>query len=118
VLEPCLPHLDIVFVNETEAAAFEREGLALRVPLVVRKLGARGCEVNGEEVPGFRVETIDTTGAGDCFVGGFLAARQRGADAREAARFANAMGAISTTAAGSVTALLDYEATLAWIRSR
>jgi sugar/nucleoside kinase (ribokinase family) len=107
-----------LFLNETEAAQFEREGLRLDVLLVVQKLGARGCSVNGSPVPGFAVEAIDTTGAGDCFAGGFLAARQRGLDPFEAARFANAAGAISTTAVGSVRALTSYEAALEWMRRR
>ena len=43
----------------------------------VMKLGARGCAIYTADreflVPAFDVEAKDTTGAGDCFVGGFLA---------------------------------------------
>ncbi len=117
VLAPCLPHLDILFVNQTEAAMFAERGLQLQVPCVVKKLGAQGCAVNGAHVPGYRVDAVDTTGAGDCFVGGFLAARMRGASLMEAAAFANAAGALSTTAIGSITALRNYDDTVSWMRS-
>ncbi len=118
VLAPCLPWLDILFVNETEAARFDAEGLALTVPLVVMKLGAQGCAVNGELVPGYPVKAIDTTGAGDCFAGGFLAARHRGLDPVDAARFANAVGALSTLATGAGAGLRSYSETEEWIRCR
>ncbi len=118
VFDPCLPYLDTLFVNETEADMLTRHGSRLEAPLVVRKLGALGCEVNGVPVPGFQVECIDTTGAGDCFAGAFLAATIRGESPVEAARFANAVGAMNVTRLGGVSGVADYEATCAWMRSR
>lgn len=59
-----------------------------------------------------------TTGAGDCFVGAFLAALQAGNPTTEAARVANAAGALSVRRAGATTGLLDLPGTLEWIRSR
>ena len=60
---------------------------------VIVTLGANGALYAGPEgmthVPAFAVQPVDTTGAGDCFVGGFLAALQRGFSYKEAARFAN-----------------------------
>lgn len=103
VLDPCLPFIDILFLNESEA---EHLGDP-QAPLVVKKLGERGCSVNGEAVPGFAIEAVDTTGAGDCFAAGFLAARQRGATPREAARLANAVGALSVSQLGSVTGVVS-----------
>jgi sugar/nucleoside kinase (ribokinase family) len=51
-------------------------------------------------VPGFDVEEIDPTGAGDCFDAGFLVSWLEGAGPLSAARFANACGALAVTARG------------------
>jgi tagatose kinase len=61
---------------------------------------------------------VDTTGAGDCFTGGFLAALHRGNTLIEAARLANACGALSASRMGSVAGLLGYQETLEWVASR
>jgi 2-dehydro-3-deoxygluconokinase len=74
------------------------------VKTVVVKLGAAGCYVQGPSgsftSPGFKVSPVDTTGAGDCFAAAFLAEISRGATLEEAARFANAAGALSTLGMG------------------
>jgi sugar/nucleoside kinase (ribokinase family) len=127
-LAPCLPHLDLLFVNEDEVRMLAgvsdpvEAARAIRsagARCIVLKLGAAGCSVfweGGEcSVPAFRCEVIDTTGAGDCFTGGFLAAIHRGASLAEAARFANAVGALSVSALGSTAGLLDYDGVSAWI---
>jgi sugar/nucleoside kinase (ribokinase family) len=55
-------------------------------------------------VPGFRVDAIDTNGAGDAHTGTFIAALAGGADAAGAARTANAAAALSVTRRGPATA--------------
>jgi sugar/nucleoside kinase (ribokinase family) len=60
-------------------------------------------------VPGFPVTAIDTNGAGDTHAGTFIAALARGADARGAARIANAAAAFSVTRRGPATAPADGE---------
>lgn len=65
--------------------------LSLRVPLVVVTRGAAGALVAERgritaEVEAAPAEAVDSTGAGDAFTGGFLAARLGGADPAEAAR--------------------------------
>ncbi|NLG68148.1 MAG: hypothetical protein GX496_01075, partial [Firmicutes bacterium] len=81
---------------------------SLGVKMVVLKLGPAGCYVDGPGgaflSPGFRVEAVDTTGAGDCFAAAFLAAYLEGGGLREAARFANAAGALSTLVVGGAEA--------------
>lgn len=127
-LEPCLSLLDLLFLNEDEARMLTGEldaPTAARAicsagaPNVILKLGAAGCALYGTAgetvVAGFPVETVDTTGAGDCFCGGFLAALHRGASLVEAARFANAVGALSVSALGATQGLLDHAATTTWI---
>lgn len=51
-----------------------------------------------EHVPGYKVQAIDATGAGDCFDAGFLARWLAGDSPIQAARFANACGALAITA--------------------
>ena len=123
VLRPSLPHLDLLFVNEDEArlltghAEPSLAAAALRdagAPRTVVKLGADGCLVDGEHVPGFVVDAVDATGAGDCFVAGFLAALSRGLNFQLAARVANAVGALSVQQTGAVEGLLDWKQTQSW----
>ncbi|MFW5696373.1 MAG: carbohydrate kinase family protein, partial [Phototrophicaceae bacterium] len=52
------------------------------------------------KVAGFPVEEVDPTGAGDCFDAGFLARWLAGDDPAQAARFANACGALAVTVKG------------------
>ena len=72
---------------------------------VVLTLGSRGVigvhrEVL-ERVHGVKVQAVDTTGAGDCFVGGFTAELARGSELRSALEFANAAAALSVTKLGA-----------------
>jgi ribokinase len=75
---------------------------------VVMKDGARGARAwwpGGEgAAPGRRVDVVDTTGAGDSFNAGFLAARLGGHDLGESLRWAAAAGSLSTRAAGGTAA--------------
>ena len=73
---------------------------------VLLKLGAQGVIVSDgvrrESVPGFQVDTVDATGAGDCFCGACLARLAAGDSLWDAARYANAAAALSTTGFGAV----------------
>jgi sugar/nucleoside kinase (ribokinase family) len=128
VLEPCLPNIGVLFANEAEALKISacadarsaaRLLLGRGVNTVVIKRGSHGCGVfDGQNeiwADGFAVQTVDTTGAGDCFTGGFLAGLHRGGTFREASRLANACGALSASRMGSVAGLKNYQETLAWI---
>jgi ribokinase len=72
---------------------------------VVLKLGRLGCYVAVKEtralVAGFAVDTVDTTGAGDIFNGAFAVALTEGKAVTDAAQFANAAAALSTTRRGA-----------------
>jgi sugar/nucleoside kinase (ribokinase family) len=128
VVGPCLPYTDLLFANREEAQMLT--GLenvpaaadALRehgVGTVVVKLGAEGCAVfvpGGDvRVPAFAVDAVDTTGAGDCFAGGFLGGLFYGANLEGAARLANAAGALSVSKLGATEGLLSYKDTLRWM---
>lgn len=75
-------------------------------PMVLLKLGAEGLWVATREarlkVPGFPVQAVDATGAGDTLAGAFLARTLAGDDLAQAARYANAAAALSTTGYGAV----------------
>jgi sugar/nucleoside kinase (ribokinase family) len=109
--------LDIVFVNEREASLYAGApdmDRALpfwraRRPIVVIKLGAAGSRIAGRAgelaVPAPKVRPLDTTGAGDAFNGGFLAAWLRGASLEQCLKAGNRIGAASTRRAGGIEAL-------------
>lgn len=109
--------LDYVFVNEQEAALYtSRLNLADALAAwashphtVIVKLGAKGSRWIGggqdHAVPVTRVKTVDTTGAGDAFNGGFLVARLRGHSPKTALKLGNFVGAMSTRAAGGLDSL-------------
>jgi sugar/nucleoside kinase (ribokinase family) len=128
---PCLPYTDLLFVNQEEAQMLtgssepETVAASLRehgVRDVIMKLGAAGCAVLTHEgshyVSGVRVGVVDTTGAGDCFAGAFLTALCHGESYVEAARFANAVGAIAVETLGAIAGVRSYEETQLWIGSR
>ena len=76
---------------------------------VIITLGARGALVVSAEVqqlvPGYPVEVIDTTAAGDAFNGGLAVALAAGKGLVEAVRFANGCGALATTKLGAQPSL-------------
>jgi ribokinase len=85
---------------------------SLRVPTVIITLGRRGCFVSLADgsfvlIPGHTgLKVIDTTGAGDGFVGGFAAGfvLSRG-DLVAAARHGNAVAALSVTKFGTAPSM-------------
>jgi sugar/nucleoside kinase (ribokinase family) len=54
---------------------------------------------------------IDTTGAGDCFLGGVLTGVLRGLSAADAGRLGAATGAYCVTGLGATTAICGYDET-------
>jgi len=81
---------------------------------VIVRCGSAGCWVARQDgvpdhVPGFVVDPFDTNGAGDTHIGAFMAALDSADDAIEAARYANAAAALSTTRLGPATAPTDSE---------
>jgi ribokinase len=96
---------DVVFLNDREAATALDDCTDHGAETIVLKHGPRGAELRtgGETFthPGFAVETVDTTGAGDAFAAGFLASRLQGDDYDEALAVANACGALAARSAGA-----------------
>jgi sugar/nucleoside kinase (ribokinase family) len=78
-------------------------------PGVIVRTGPGGCLIGRPDtgvvhVPGFRVDVLDTNGAGDAHSGAFIAALAAGAAEVTAARSANAAAALSVTKRGPATA--------------
>jgi ribokinase len=72
---------------------------------VVLTLGERGALLTGPEgtelIPAFKVSAIDTTGAGDAFIGSFAVFLSEGLPEKEALTRANLYAALSTTKVGT-----------------
>jgi ribokinase len=82
--------------------------------IVVVTLGARGAlAVSGDQLfeqPAFHVPVVDSTGAGDAFVGGFLNGRWWSAGLGAALRMGCAAGALATMQAGAQPSMPALEA--------
>jgi len=117
ILHTVLARTDWLSCNRHEAVEIAGQGtdaelaerlLSVHCPKaegVVIRAGANGALLALRSrppvfVPAFRVETIDTNGAGDTHVGAFVAALGKGANPQEDVRYANAAAAISTTRHG------------------
>lgn len=120
---------DVLIPNETEFVALAKiigvdatlqavdpDGLhrlcrKFNVPTVIVTLGSRGCLVS--QAAGYTfikahwgIKAVDTTGAGDAFVGGFAAGFvQSGGNLVAAARYGNTVGALSVTKLGTAPAM-------------
>ena len=74
------------------------------IPILGIKLGSKGCIIKhgGQtyKLPCFKVNVIDTSGAGDSFIAGFLYGYLQGWDIRKSANFANAVAAHCVQAIG------------------
>lgn len=80
------------------------------------KWGARGSWLatpsQQKRIPAFKVDVVDTTGCGDSYCAGFIAARLRGWDFEQSCRFATATSALVATGLGSDAGVVDFETTL------
>ena len=83
------------------------------VKVIISKQGRRGAAIirrnEYAHANGFKVNAVDTTAAGDSFNAGFAFALAQGKTLEECVKFANGVGAISTTALGAQEAMPSYE---------
>jgi ribokinase len=119
--------VDIVIVNEDEAEALsgwlgcEPSATSLSEALntgVLRTMGGEGAEafINGEKVtvPALRVDAVDTTAAGDCFVGVLASALDRDLSLDAAMRRAAKAAAIACLRPGSQSSIPHNDETDSW----
>ena len=115
--------VDVLIPNETEITALtgitidsqqDRENAARAllergIRTVVLTMGASGALLATADtitqVHAFKVDPVDTTAAGDAFVGGFGVALAQGKSLSEAMRWGNAAGALAATKLGAQTSL-------------
>jgi ribokinase len=123
VPDELLACVDVLVPNESETAlltglaatgladpAQAADSLLTRgVDTVILTLGERGALLaEGRQlthVPAFEVTPVDTTAAGDAFLGGFAVALAEGRPLHEAVRWGNAAGALATTKLGAQPSL-------------
>lgn len=114
-VQAVLPHLDLLIMNEGEAAqlslAMSLEISDLPVANVIVTLGAKGCRwFNGADAsmtdyPAPKVNVVDTTGAGDTFTGYLVAGLDGGNPIRAAIGDALAAAAIMVTRHGTANVI-------------
>jgi ribokinase len=124
-LRALLPRTHVLLPTLDEAQTLTGEGspdrcvralLDLGAGTIALKLGSAGCLVASKSmmvhVPAFPVEACDTTGAGDAFNAGLLAALLEGLDLYAAAVVANACGALAVRQIGAGTRSMHPAAAL------
>jgi len=130
-LDELLPWVDVLITNASFPPAHTGQqdiaGAAQKLAhtgarLVVTTLGEQGCLCFTAEsslhVPGFAVNVVDTTGAGDAFHGAFIYGLLRAWSLQRTATFANAVAALSCTALGGRAALPRLHEVEAFLRDR
>jgi sugar/nucleoside kinase (ribokinase family) len=130
-LAPFLDEADLVLptANETRLLTdIEDDDLAATSlakksgAIVALKRAERGCTIyQGDEkldLPGYHVEEVDPTGAGDCFSAAFIAGLQEGWSLDTVGKFANAAGALAVTKLGPMEGASKREQVLAFQKIR
>jgi len=116
-IQGLLPYVDYFLPNEAEALHLSHKGsvedaadeLSRFGKTIVVKRGKEGALArSGSQVwlaPAFKIESVETTGAGDCFNAGLLYALiEKGRALPEALQFANGCGAIGASTPGGTSA--------------
>lgn len=124
VVEPSLPHLDLFIPSYDEARLMAGKDdveeiadlfISKGVKLAVIKLGKDGCFIKSDKgekytIPTYsNIKAVDTTGAGDSFVAGFLTGIVQGWDLYKCGKYANAVGTHCVMEIGASTGIKSME---------
>lgn len=129
-----LANVSFLVVNETEFAGLTGTAASDLTPSRVAGMLAEGAGVTADilvtlgpqgvaarvhgvvtRVPGYRVQAVDTTGAGDAFCGAFGAMLARGSAPLEALHVANAAAALSVQAPGGGPSMPTFDQVMSFI---
>jgi sugar/nucleoside kinase (ribokinase family) len=127
LLDPILPLVDIFCPSRTEAAALTGESEPKQMVAAFRrrmprgfigiKLDIQGCYLDDGTssltIPAYKIDCVDTTGAGDVWFGALLTALRKQMPLEQAGKFANRAAADCCTALGASAGVKDFEQTLA-----
>ena len=129
-IAPCLPYLDLFIPSRDEAHVLSGKEtleemadffLSQGVTLCVIKDGKNGCYVRHADGRAFhsptfdRIKPVDTSGAGDSFVAGFLTGLARNLPLEECAELGNAVGTFCVSEYGTTTGVSSFENTVRFI---
>ena len=115
VILKALELTDILSCNEKEAICLTNTNninnsaliLSEMVPLVIIRLGSKGCMICSNKeikyIPTQKVQSIDTTGAGDAFTSALIYGISNNWGIEKSAYFANIFAAMKTTKLGSIS---------------
>ena len=130
VLGPLAARADLLFLSDDEADLLfggsdpdslreARQDIRAETVVVHHAKGAFAVEESGVSAKAaYPVKVVDTVGAGDAFVAGFLSGRLRGWSTEECLDMANACGACAVTVPGDLKGLPTAEEALALRRGR
>ncbi len=130
ILAPLVARADLLFLSDDEAELLfggsdpgllreAQQDLRAETVVVHEAKGAFAVEGDGfSERAAYPVDVVDTVGAGDAFVAGFLSGRLWGWSTEECLDMANACGACAVTVPGDLKGLPTAEEALALRRGR
>ncbi len=121
-LEPWIRAADVIFPTKAEACLLTNESdihtaalklLRRRGQVVVIKHGDAGCTIYTRDaridVPGFPVDEVDPTGAGDAFAAAFITGIEMNLSFEQSARQACAAGALAVTRLGPMEGIASMD---------
>lgn len=127
LLDPILPHLDLFAPSRPEAVALTGEKDPIEIVASIRpsmrpdaivgiKLDADGCYLDDGArrlmLPAYRVDVIDTTGAGDAWFAGLLTGLRKGMPLEQCGKLANRAAADCCSALGASAGIRSFEETM------
>lgn len=113
-----LTHLPVNDASSAEVAA--KDLLKLGIKTVIVTLGSKGAllvtSTQVTHIDAYKVSVVDTTAAGDAFIGGFASAMLSGTSLEESVRYGCACGALATTKFGAQPSLPTKEEATGFIK--